>query len=83
MTGSATALDRIRAALAPAYEVERIHKHRGSPSQLSYLVLWKGYPIEEATWVDETAFLDTQVVRDYWKAKADAKAAKPAKPARK
>ena len=71
------------AAEEPAYEVERILKHRGSPSQLSYLVLWKGYPIEEATWVDETAFLDTQVVRDYWKAKADAKAAKPAKPARK
>ena len=32
------------------YEVDRILGQRGSQRTRSYLVLWKGYPIEEATW---------------------------------
>lgn len=66
-----------------AYEVERILKHRGKHPRLSYLVLWRGYPIEQATWEDSAQFLDTQVVRDYWKARNDASAAKSTKAARK
>lgn len=37
---------------APEWEVERILDHRraGRRKVLQYLVLWKGYPVHEATW---------------------------------
>jgi len=35
---------------APAYEVERVLARRGRGRGLQYLVLWRGYPMEEATW---------------------------------
>jgi hypothetical protein len=59
-----------------AYQVERILKHRGSPGSYQYLVLWKGYPVEQATWEPQSSFLDTECIRDYWKAKQDAAEAK-------
>ena len=34
----------------PIHEVERVLEHRGSGRTLQYLVLWRGYPVEEATW---------------------------------
>ncbi|SPO42316.1 related to Gag-pol polyprotein [Pseudozyma flocculosa] len=36
---------------ADYYEVETILDHRGSRSRQEYLVLWRGYPEEEASWV--------------------------------
>jgi len=56
-----------------AFVVERILSHRGKPPSIEYKVLWKGYPIEEATWEPASSFLDTKVIRDYWKAENDAK----------
>lgn len=35
---------------APSYDVERILDKRSSRRRTQYLVLWKGYPLEEATW---------------------------------
>ena len=32
------------------YEVEAIIRHRGQGARRQYLVLWKGYPLHEATW---------------------------------
>ena len=32
------------------YEVEGILRHKGTSAQRRYLVLWKGYPLTEATW---------------------------------
>ena len=40
------------------YEVETILKHRRRGRGYQYYVKWKGYPITEATWESETAFLD-------------------------
>ena len=34
----------------PEFEVEQILRHRGSVRHRQYLVLWKGYPVHEATW---------------------------------
>ena len=35
------------------YEIDRILCHRGSPSQRSFLIQWKGYSTEEDSWVPE------------------------------
>ena len=32
------------------YEVEAILKHNGKGARCLYLVMWKGYPIIEASW---------------------------------
>ena len=37
----------------PGYEVEGILRHKGKGARRRYLVLWKGYPLEEATWEPE------------------------------
>ena len=36
------------------YEVEGILRHQGKGAQCRYLVLWKGYPLTEATWEPES-----------------------------
>ena len=36
------------------YEVEGIMRHQGKRSRRRYLVLWKGYPLHEATWEPES-----------------------------
>ena len=36
------------------YEVEGIVRHQGTGAQHRYLVLWKGYPLIEATWEPES-----------------------------
>ena len=35
------------------YEVEAILRHKGKGAQHLYLVMWKGYPIAEASWEPE------------------------------
>ena len=34
----------------PEYEAEGILRHQGKGARRRYLVLWKGYPVTEATW---------------------------------
>ena len=36
------------------YEVEGILWHQGTGARRRYLVLWKGYPLTEATWEPES-----------------------------
>ena len=36
------------------YEVEGILRHQGTSARHWYLVLWKGYPLTEATWEPES-----------------------------
>ena len=38
----------------PEYEVEAILRHRGKGAKRQYLILWKGYPLDEATWEPES-----------------------------
>jgi Chromo (CHRromatin Organisation MOdifier) domain len=38
------------------YEVETILKHQRRERGYQYYVKWKGYPITEATWENESAF---------------------------
>ena len=40
------------------YEVESIIKHRRRGRGYQYYIKWKGYPITEATWENESAFSD-------------------------
>ena len=35
------------------YEVEAILRHKGKGAWCLYLVMWKGYPITEASWEPE------------------------------
>ena len=37
------------------YEVESILRHKGKGARRRYLVLWKGYPLDEATWEPEAS----------------------------
>ena len=36
------------------YEVEAILRHKGKGARRLYLVLWKGYPVTEASWEPES-----------------------------
>ena len=36
------------------YEVEAILRHKGKRARRLYLVMWKGYPITEASWEPES-----------------------------
>ena len=51
------------------YEVERILRKRrvlkrnGRHSHNEYLVLWQGYPLEEATWEPEAHFTDSAILK--------------------
>ena len=40
------------------YEVEAILWHRGKGARRQYLILWKGYPLSEATWEPEEHLLN-------------------------
>ena len=35
------------------YEIEKIIRHRGTPSSHSFLIRWKGYSAKEDSWVPE------------------------------
>ena len=48
------------------YEVEAILRHRGQGRHRRYLVMWKGYPLTEATWEPLSSFTHSQdILQDY------------------
>ena len=48
------------------FEVETIVRHRGVKSKRQYLVVWKGYPLHESTWLPEEALVNAQeILVDY------------------
>lgn len=50
----------------PEWEVDRILRHRKRNNKFEYHVLWKGYPITEATWEPEENLERAQdVIADY------------------
>ena len=55
----------------PYYEIERILRwrkiKRNKKILKEYLVLWKGYPVEEASWVQASQFSHPDQLKDYLK----------------
>ena len=48
------------------YEVEAILKHKGKGARRLYLVMWKGYPITEASWEPESHLRNAPLIlEDY------------------
>ena len=48
------------------YEVEAILRHKGTKSRRLYLVLWKGYPVTEASWEPESNLQHApRILEDY------------------
>ena len=48
------------------YEVKGILRHKGDGALRRYLVLWKGYPLTEATWEPECHLEHApQILEDY------------------
>ena len=48
------------------YEVEDIIDHRTFRRQLQYLVTWKGWPIEETTWIAAFNMNAPDLIKEYW-----------------
>jgi hypothetical protein len=50
----------------PEWEIDRILKHRRGRGGTEYHVLWKGYGIDEASWLPEDDLEHAQeVIKDY------------------
>ena len=50
------------------YEVEAILRHKGKGARRLYQVLWKGFPITEASWEPESHLANTpQVMEEYFR----------------
>ena len=48
------------------YEVEAILRHKGKGARCLYLVMWKGYPIIEASWEPESHLRNAPLIlEDY------------------
>ena len=48
------------------YEVEAILRHKGKGARCLYQVLWKGFPITEASWAPESHLANApQVMEEY------------------
>ena len=48
------------------YEVEAILRHKGRGAHPLYLVMWKGYPITEASWEPESHLRNARLIlKDY------------------
>ena len=48
------------------YEVEAILHHKGQGHHQRYLVMWRGYPLTEATWEPVSTFTHSQeILQDY------------------
>ena len=48
------------------FEVEAILRHKGSSARRLYQVLWKGYPITEASWEPESHLRNApQILEEY------------------
>ena len=50
----------------PAYEVEKIIAHRGTPNKYEYFVHWLNYPEQDRSWVPAENFLDHKIIQEYW-----------------
>ena len=49
------------------YELEAILKHKGKGARRLYLVMWKGYPIIEASWEPESHLRNAPLIlEDYF-----------------
>ena len=48
-----------------SYEIEQIISHKEVDGQTSFLVKWKGWPVTEATWIDQSKFNETDMLTDY------------------
>ena len=65
--------ERVERPLSPVmvegheeYEVEAILRHKGKGAQRLYEVLWKGFPITEASWEPESHLANApQVMEEY------------------
>ena len=44
------------------YEVEAILLHKGKETWRLYLVMWKGYPIAEASWEPESHLVNAPLI---------------------
>ena len=57
--------------LEPLYEVERILKWRkvrvGRRSTREFLVIWRGYPLDEAQWIPKANFTYPELLRQQLK----------------
>lgn len=51
------------------FEFEEILDHRGSPDNWEFLVKWKNFPLEEASWVSQKDFTDPRVLKKYWESR--------------
>ena len=60
------------------YEVESILRHKGKGASRLYQVLWKGYPITEASWEPESNLLNApDILEDYLRRVAEADNQRP------
>ena len=60
------------------YEVEAILRHKGKGSSRLYQVLWKGYPITEASWEPESHLRNApQILEDYLRRVAEVESRRP------
>jgi hypothetical protein len=41
--------------------------HKGTTGNFQYYVHWKGFPNSEDSWVHNDEFVDTNIIREYWK----------------
>ena len=54
------------------YEVEAILRHKGKGARRRYLVLWKGYPVTEASWEPESSLQNApRILSDYLRLNAE------------
>ena len=51
------------------FEFEEILSHRGNPNDLEYLVKWKNFPTEDATWIRQQDFTDPRDIKRYWESR--------------
>ena len=55
----------------PYYEIERIlhwrKVKRNKQILKEYLILWRGYPVEEASWIQASQFSHLDQLKDYLK----------------
>lgn len=54
------------AAEATAYEIDTLLDHRQRNGKQEFLVKWKNYPLDEASWEPYENFVDTAIVQEYW-----------------
>jgi hypothetical protein len=50
------------------YVIHKIHDHRGHDGAYEYLVEWKDWHNpDDYTWEPQSNFMDTAIIRKYWK----------------